>query len=376
LNGHSDVVAGAVVAARDDSFWQRIRAWRRDAGAIMGPFEAWLLLRGMRTLFVRVRRCCETAQAVAAHFEGHPAIRQVLYPGLVSHAGHAVASRQMVGGYGGMLSLRLVNGEAAAMATAANLKVFKRATSLGGVESLVEHRASIEGPSTPVPTDLLRFSMGLEDAQDLIADLEAALAEAEKVQGAVRVQDIVRQAYDPSANVAEKVGWVLTHYIRPLVLERGGDLELRVVVDGAVIFGVVGSPGASLPLRGNIQALLSHYVPQINRVEFTTVGDESDAAAVEIAAIAQDGARIEEVISKSINPALAGHGGLIELDRVEGKDVYLLFGGRCQGCAMANLTFRQGVEVMLKRAIPDMASVIDATDHTLGTDPYFKTKKA
>jgi len=177
LNGHSDVLAGALVCAREDAMWERIKLWRRDAGAVAGSFEAWLLLRGMRTLFVRVARSCETALRVARHFESNSQV-SVLYPGLESHPGHAVATRQMQGGYGGMLSLRHQDGKSAALATAAKVKVFKRATSLGGVESLIEHRASVEGPSTPVPTDLLRLSIGLEDAGDLIADLDQALRTA------------------------------------------------------------------------------------------------------------------------------------------------------------------------------------------------------
>ncbi len=176
LNGHSDVMGGALVAARDDDFWQRIRRMRRNSGAIMGPFEAWLLLRGMRTLFVRVERCSRSALALARHFQHHDKSLAVHYPGLQSDPGHAVSAKQMEGGFGGMLSLRLSGGEAAAVATAARVKVFKRATSLGGVESLIEHRASIEGPGTPVPPDLLRLSVGIEDADDLIGDLEQALA--------------------------------------------------------------------------------------------------------------------------------------------------------------------------------------------------------
>ena len=175
LNGHSDVLIGAAVCAVKDSFWHRIRAWRRDAGALPGPFEAWLLLRGMRTLFLRVPRAAETALRVAEHFNRHPNVASILYPGLVDHPGHAVAMGQMSGGYGGMLSIRHRDGEAAAIATAANVEVFKRATSLGGVESMIEHRASIEGPSSLVPRDLLRLSIGIEKAEDLIADLEQAL---------------------------------------------------------------------------------------------------------------------------------------------------------------------------------------------------------
>ena len=177
LNGHSDVLAGALVCAQENAYWQRIRAWRRDAGGVLGPFEAWLLLRGMRTLYVRVRRCCDSALAFAQHFDGHGQVLEVLYPGLRGFTGYELAARQMTGGFGGMLSLRIRGGEAAAMAVAARVEVFKRATSLGGVESLIEHRASIEGPSTPVPGDLLRFSIGLEDPGDLIGDLEQALGE-------------------------------------------------------------------------------------------------------------------------------------------------------------------------------------------------------
>jgi len=179
LNGHSDVVAGALVTARHDEFWERIAAIRTGNGAILGSFEAWLLLRGMRTLHLRVERCCRTAQAIAEHFVGHRRIAAVLYPGLPNHPGHAVAARQMLDGFGGMLSIRVAGGESAAIATAARTTVWKRATSLGGVESLVEHRASIEGPGSPAPGDLLRLSVGIEDADDLIGDLEQALAGAD-----------------------------------------------------------------------------------------------------------------------------------------------------------------------------------------------------
>ena len=176
LNGHGDVLAGAVLAARRDPFWERIRSWRRNAGAMLGPFEAWLLLRGMRTLFLRVHRASETALAIATRFDGHPALSAVLYPGLPSHPGHQIAARQMRGGFGGMLSVRLAGGAADARAVLGAVRVFKRATSLGGVESLIEHRRDAEGPSSPVPDDLLRLSVGIEPAADLIADLDAALS--------------------------------------------------------------------------------------------------------------------------------------------------------------------------------------------------------
>ncbi len=175
LNGHSDVIAGSLTTRVLDEPWARLRAVRAQQGGILGSFEAWLLLRGMRTLFVRVRQSCRSAQELAERLAQHPMVAEVLYPGLPSFAGHALAARQMRGGFGGMLSIRVRGGEAAAVATAARVALWKRATSLGGVESLIEHRASIEGPTSPVPRDLLRLSVGIEDPADLIADLEAAL---------------------------------------------------------------------------------------------------------------------------------------------------------------------------------------------------------
>jgi cystathionine gamma-synthase len=183
LNGHSDVLAGAVLTARRDPFWERIRSWRRNAGAVLGPFEAWLLQRGMRTLYLRVHRASETALAIATHFQGHPALTAVLYPGLPSHPGHEIAARQMTGGFGGMLSIRVAGGAERAIAVLRAVRVFKRATSLGGVESLIEHRAPVEGPASPVPIDLLRLSAGIESAADLIADLGAALDAALNAAG-------------------------------------------------------------------------------------------------------------------------------------------------------------------------------------------------
>jgi len=180
LNGHSDILAGAVLTARADPFWERIRSWRRNGGAVLGPFEAWLLQRGMRTLFLRVHRASESALTIARQLEGHRSLKAVLYPGLPSHPDHATAARQMQGGFGGMLSIRLAGGAEEAKAVLAAVQVFKRATSLGGVESLIEHRSSMEGPSSPVPDDLLRLSIGIEAPDDLLADLEAALDAASR----------------------------------------------------------------------------------------------------------------------------------------------------------------------------------------------------
>ena len=176
LNGHSDVVAGVLATAADDALWQRIRYQRGGGGAVLGPLEAWLLLRGMRTLHLRVGAACANAQAIAERFNGHPKLSHVLYPGLATHPGHAVAARQMHGGFGGMMSLRLKAGEGAAKAFTARLRVFKRATSLGSVESLAEHRASVEGPDTLCPADLVRLSIGIEHVDDLADDILQALA--------------------------------------------------------------------------------------------------------------------------------------------------------------------------------------------------------
>jgi len=175
LNGHSDVIAGALVAREDSDYWQRVRAVRAQIGGTLGSFEAWLLLRGMRTLFLRVNAASRSAQILAEFLQGHELVEEVLYPGLPGFAGHDIASQQMHGGFGGMLSVRVKGGEAAAVGTAAHVSIWKRATSLGGVESLIEHRASVEGANSPVPADLLRLSAGIENVDDLIDDLDQAL---------------------------------------------------------------------------------------------------------------------------------------------------------------------------------------------------------
>ena len=175
LNGHSDVVAGTLTCAAEDSFWGRVKMVQVQSGGILGPFEAWLLQRGLRTLFARVRWQSDSALALAESLSAHPGVAEVLYPGLPSFPGHELAARQMQGGFGGMLSVRVRGGEEAAIAVAARVRLWKRATSLGGVESLIEHRASIEGPGSPVPRDLLRLSVGLEATTDLYADLAQAL---------------------------------------------------------------------------------------------------------------------------------------------------------------------------------------------------------
>ncbi|WP_303979907.1 PLP-dependent aspartate aminotransferase family protein [Dongia mobilis] len=176
LNGHSDICAGALVTAQTGAAWDRIVEMRYTLGAIVGSVEAWLLLRGMRSLFPRVRQQAASAAELARRLAVHPAVADVLYPGLPDFPGHDIACRQMQGGFGGMLSIRVKAGTEAAKAVAARVGLWQRATSLGGTESLIEHRASIEGPTSPVPGDLLRLSVGLEDVGDLYDDLDRALS--------------------------------------------------------------------------------------------------------------------------------------------------------------------------------------------------------
>ncbi|MEA1904204.1 MAG: PLP-dependent transferase [Actinomycetota bacterium] len=184
LNGHSDVTAGVLVTDLDDSGWQEVRSMRVSLGSAPSPFDAWLLLRGLRTLGVRYRRASESALRLAGHIESDDHIERVLYPGLPSHPQHDIAVRQMTGGFGGMISLLVDgSGDVCAEITAAT-DVFTTATSLGGTESLIEHRARVEGPNSIIPQNLLRLSVGLEDADDLITDLDKAIAKA--LEGVLR----------------------------------------------------------------------------------------------------------------------------------------------------------------------------------------------
>jgi cystathionine gamma-synthase len=175
FNGHSDVMAGILVTAKLDQRWEEIKLVRTLTGGVLGPFEAWLLLRSMRTLFLRFDKASQSALRLAQHFEGDSRLERVLYPGLESHPGHEIAKRQMTRGFGGVLSLLVNGGAEAAKRIAGNTRLFVPATSLGGVESLIEHRASVEGPHSAVPQNLLRLSVGIENCQDLINDLEQSL---------------------------------------------------------------------------------------------------------------------------------------------------------------------------------------------------------
>ena len=370
LNGHSDVLAGAVVTARLDPLWERIRSWRRNAGAMLGPFEAWLLQRGMRTLFVRVRRASQTALTLAQQLQGHPALKAVLYPGLPSHPGHAIAARQMQGGFGGMLSIRMAGGAEQALAVAAAARVFKRATSLGGVESLIEHRLSTEGPSSPVPGDLLRLSIGLETPEDLMADLTAALDASRRVRAAKpAVPDLPEAAPAVMAQVQD----VVERSVAPLIIARGGKVRLVSVTDGLVTLEASGSPGAVLPAEAHIKSLLCGAVAEVTGVRLVWPGDaglaESDGDSQALSE------RVQAILDAEINPAVAMHGGRVSLVEARAERVTIRLEDGCQGCNLAIVTVRQGIEPLLRARLGRPVAVMDATDHAAGTAPFFTPSK-
>jgi Fe-S cluster biogenesis protein NfuA len=244
------------------------------------------------------------------------------------------------------------------------VRVFKRATSLGGVESLIEHRASIEGPASPVPLDLLRLSIGLESPGDLIADLEQALASLpDEVPGDAATVAAGEAALSPIESVLE-------NHVRAMLRERGGDLEVRTFADGVLVLDMLGSPGASVLLQLAIGNTIRHYLPEVQTVQIMA-GQES---AADHGGATMD--RVQGLLDDVINPAIKAHGGGVVLNRIEGDTVFLNFEGGCQGCAMAELTLRQGVEPILVAQIPKILAIVDETDHAAGTAPYFKTKKS
>ena len=174
FGGHSDVLGGALIAQQDDGLFQSLREIQSVGGAVPAPFDCWLVHRGIQTLPCRIHAQCENARRVAAFLDSHRRVARVHYPGLASHPQHDLAQRQMQL-FGAMVSFEIKGDRAAAMALPNRTRIFTRATSLGGVESLIEHRQSIEGPDTRTPETLLRLSIGLEHPDDLIADLDRAL---------------------------------------------------------------------------------------------------------------------------------------------------------------------------------------------------------
>jgi cystathionine gamma-synthase len=176
LGGHSDMTGGALITARKDEMWERIRHIQHIQGAIPSPFDCWLLMRGIRSFVPRMTQHLSNAKAVALFLTTHPKVEKVLYPGLPTHAGHEVAQKQM-SDFGAMVSFLVKGTKDDAIKVAQRVKVFTNATSLGGTESLLEHRKSVEGPDSPTPDNLIRLSVGLEDSNSLIADLKQALSD-------------------------------------------------------------------------------------------------------------------------------------------------------------------------------------------------------
>jgi cystathionine gamma-synthase len=175
FGGHSDVLGGCVVVKEKNEITERLREFQTIGGVVPSPFDCWLLYRSIATLPIRVNLQSQSAAAIAEVLNKHPKIEKVFYPGLASHVNHEVAARQMKGSFGAMLSVLIKGGEIGAMTFAGKLKVFKHATSLGGVESLVEHRLSAEGENAKSPDNLMRISVGIENVEDLINDLKQAL---------------------------------------------------------------------------------------------------------------------------------------------------------------------------------------------------------
>jgi len=176
MGGHSDILGGALVFREENERYEFIRSCQKLGGAVPSPYDCWLLCRSLATFAARMPLHSANAKALAQYLEAHPKMERVLYPGLPSHPQHSIASRQMTGGYGGMLSVQVKGDRSAALQLAGRLQLFAHATSLGGVESLVEHRKSVEGEQSLTPDNLLRISVGIEDVKDLIADFEQALA--------------------------------------------------------------------------------------------------------------------------------------------------------------------------------------------------------
>ena len=176
LNGHSDALGGALSTNKTDNFWETITKFRNYHGSIMTPFNAWLLIRGLKTLFIRFQKVSENALQVAQYLSNHPKVEEVLYPGLKEHASYSIGQKQMLNGFGGMLSIKLNGGIEDTKKTVSNANIWMTATSLGSVESLIEHRKIVEGDSSKVEDNLLRLSVGIEAVEDLIYDIDQAIS--------------------------------------------------------------------------------------------------------------------------------------------------------------------------------------------------------
>jgi len=248
--------------------------------------------------------------------------------------------------------------------------VFKRATSLGGVESLIEHRRSTEGPSSPVPADLLRLSIGLEAPEDLIADLETALEKVGKAGESRGVPSEPEPTRSPDSDTIAAVGTAIERHVMPLIIARGGSIRLASVEGDVVTLEASGSPGAVVPVSSHIEALVRRAVPQVTDVK--VVWPATSPAPIGRGDLTE---RVRQILDVEVNPAVAAHRGRVSLvDVTEGR-VRIRMEGGCQGCSLAEVTIRQGIERILRDRIPDIAGVIDTTDHGAGTDPFFAPGK-
>jgi Fe-S cluster biogenesis protein NfuA len=249
------------------------------------------------------------------------------------------------------------------------VKVFKRATSLGGVESLIEHRRSTEGASSPIPADLLRLSIGLELPADLIADLERALDSVRHlpVVTASPVLEAVATRSDPEAAVVAAI----ERSVAPVIIARGGEVRMIGVERGIVTLEATGSPGAIVPILSRIEALIRAAVPDVTEVKVRWPG-EAPTHAREAGDFAT---RVRRAVDKEINRAVGAHGGHVTVvDAVEGR-VRIRMEGGCQGCSLAEVTLRQGIEPLLRKHVPEVTAVVDVTDHSAATAPFFAPGK-
>jgi Fe-S cluster biogenesis protein NfuA len=242
--------------------------------------------------------------------------------------------------------------------------------SLGGVESLIEHRRSTEGPSSPVPDDLLRLSIGLETPDDLIADLTAALDEVGKGAAARASAPEPALTSQPDADPTAAVAAAIERSVTPSVIARGGSVRVVAVEGGIVTLEASGSPGAILPATLHIEALLRAAVPEVTHVRIVWPGMAPAATAA-----GDLTERVRQILDADVNPAVAAHGGRVHLVAVAEGRVHIRLEGGCQGCSLAEVTIRQGIERLLRTRLSDIVGVVDTTDHSAGTNPFFAPGK-
>lgn len=259
------------------------------------------------------------------------------------------------------------------MAVAAAVRIFKRATSLGGVESLIEARRSVEGPSSSVPADLLRLSIGLEAAEDLMADLEAALTTVPRPATArgPRIAEGGGGTTPADCDLTAAVKTALDRSVTPTIIARGGAVRIAHVRDGVVTLQATGSPGAILPAAEAIEALVRSAVPEVAAVRVVW----QDAGPAPLPATGDLAERVRRVLEDEVNPAIAAHRGHVALAGVVDGRVQLRLEGGCQGCSLAEVTVRQGIERLLRARFGEIVAVVDVTDHEAGRDPFYTPEK-